>query len=127
VINRVIATARDAGPPGDDFSYGYGYIDANAAVSATVPEVAENPMGDLAEWVRLHRRAETSEPPVVVVAPEPEAVPEGEFTDPTGVLLPRMVTLQLVGAPLLVIVILTLAATAFAVAAVRRIRARSSR
>jgi len=126
VINRVIATARDAGPPGDDFSYGYGYIDAFAAVSATVPEVDENPMGDLADWVRLHRRAETSEPPVVV-APEPEAAPKGEFSDPTGVLLPPIVTLQLVGAPLLAIVILALVAGAFVVAVVRRIRARSSR
>jgi type VII secretion-associated serine protease mycosin len=127
VINRVIATARDAGPPGEDFSYGYGYIDAFAAVSATVPEVAENPMGDLAEWVRLYRRADTPEQPVVVVVPELEPVPEGEFSDPTGILLPRMVTLQLVGAPLLAIVILALVAAAFAVAAVRRIRARSSR
>jgi subtilisin family serine protease len=127
VINRVIATARDAGPPGDDFSYGYGYIDALAAVSATVPDVVENPMGDLAEWVRIHRRADVAEPPVVVVVPELEAVPEGEFTDPTGVLLPRMVTVQLVGAPLLAIMLLTLVVVVFLVAAVRRIRARSSR
>ena len=35
VINRVIATARDVGPAGADFTYGYGLVDAAAAVGAT--------------------------------------------------------------------------------------------
>jgi type VII secretion-associated serine protease mycosin len=127
VINRVIATARDAGPPGNDFTYGFGYIDARAAVSATVPHVSENPMGDLAEWVRLYRRADAPEQPVVVVVPEVESQPQVDYTDPTGILLPRIVTLQLVGLPLLAFVLLTAGATVFVVVAVRRIRASRSR
>ena len=127
VVNRIIATARDAGPPGNDFTYGFGYVDALAAVSATVPEVAENPMGDLAEWVRLYRRADAPEQPVVVVVPEVEAVHEAEYADPTGILLPRIVTLQLVGLPLLAIVILTSVVAVVVVTAVRRIRASRSR
>ena len=53
VIQRVVATADDAGPPGADFSYGYGLVDATQAVSAEVATVTENPMGDLHEWVRV--------------------------------------------------------------------------
>jgi len=127
VINRVIATARDAGPPGNDFTYGFGYVDALAAVSATVPEVSDNPMGDLAEWVRIYRRADAPEQPAVVVVPEVEAAPKGEFADPTGVLLPRIVTLQLVGLPLVVVMILTSVVAVLIVAAVRQIRAARSR
>src|SRR5690606_5260354 len=55
VINRIIATARDVGPEGHDAWYGYGLIDAGAAVTASVPPVTANPMGDLAEWVRVYR------------------------------------------------------------------------
>jgi hypothetical protein len=84
-------------------------------------------MGDLAGWVRLYRRADAPEQSVVVVVPELEAVPQGEYGDPTGILLPRIVTLQLVGLPLLAAVVLTGAATGSAVAAVRRIRAARSR
>ena len=127
VVNRVIATARDAGPPGNDFTYGFGYVDALAAVSTTVPEVAENPMGDLAEWVRLYRRADAPEQPVLVVVPEVHAVHEADYVDPTGILLPRIVTLQLVGLPLLVTLLLTAVAGVFVVATVRRIRASRSR
>ena len=66
VINRIVATARPAGEPGPDPIYGFGILDAAAAVSATVPLVDTNPMGDLAEWIRLYRRANVvpSAPPV---------------------------------------------------------------
>jgi Subtilisin-like serine proteases len=101
VIQRIVATARDAGPPGADFTYGFGYLDAYAAVTADVPVVDENPMGDLADWVRLHRRADATPTPVETVEPVPEAAPESGVPDPTGVLLPSLVDLQLVGAPLL--------------------------
>jgi len=127
VINRVVATARDAGPPGNDFAYGFGYVDARAAVSATVAEVAVNPMGDLAEWVRLYRRADAPEEPVDVVVPEVNVAPSGEYADPTDILLPRIVTLQLVGLPLLVAALLLAVAAVFVVGAVRRIRHSRSR
>lgn len=72
VINRIIRTAIPV--PGvtevPDPLYGYGLIDASAAIAADLPAVDANPMGDLAEWVRLYRRADASEP-----VPEPEATP----------------------------------------------------
>ena len=127
VIQRVIATARDAGPPGADFTFGFGYVDAWAAVSADVPEVETNPMGDLAEWVRIHRRAEATVAPAEVVVPAPRAdAPDGP-PDPTGTLLPSLVALQVTGAPLLALGILALAAGGLLLGTLRRIRPRRSR
>ena len=127
VINRVVATARDAGPPGADFTYGYGYVDAFAAVSADVAAVDANPMGDLAEWVRINRRAEATAAPVETVVPSPEPSPESWATDPTGTLLPSVVTLELVGVPMLVVLLFALGAGALATGAVRRFRPPRSR
>ncbi|MFE9692863.1 type VII secretion-associated serine protease mycosin [Micromonospora sp. NPDC005806] len=44
VINRIIKTARDAGPPGRDPQYGFGRIDPVAALTANVPTVSANPL-----------------------------------------------------------------------------------
>ncbi|MDR7280965.1 S8 family serine peptidase [Catenuloplanes atrovinosus] len=46
LINRLTATARDQGPDGRDPQYGFGAIDAAAAVGADVPAVSANPVGD---------------------------------------------------------------------------------
>ena len=46
VINRLVRTARDAGPAGVDSTYGYGVLDAGAAVTADVVAVTANPLGD---------------------------------------------------------------------------------
>ena len=127
VINRVIATARDAGPPGADFSYGYGYLDAAAAVSSDVPSVDANPMGDLADWVRVNRRAEATPASEEVVTPLPEAAPDGRWADPTGTLLPPLVDLQLVGAPLLAAVVILLAGSGLLAGTLRRMRPPRSR
>lgn len=127
VINRVVATARDAGPPGADFTYGFGYLDAAAAVSGDVPLVDANPMGDLAEWVRINRRAEATPTPEEVVIPVPEAAPGGGAVDPTGTLLPRLVDLQLVGAPLLAGAIVVFVAGGLLVGTLRRMRPPRSR
>jgi subtilisin family serine protease len=127
VINRIVATARDAGPTGADYTYGFGYLDADAAVSADVPEVSANPMGDLAEWVRLNRRAEaTPEPPDVVVS-APEASGEAGPPDPTGVLLPSLISLQLVGAPVFAVALMLFVAGGLVVGALRGIRPPRSR
>ena len=58
VVNRIIATARPATATVPDPLYGFGLIDAAAAVSAEVPAVASNPLGSLAEWITMHRRAD---------------------------------------------------------------------
>ncbi len=60
VLNRLIRTAKPApnAGSGQNTLYGYGLVDAAAAVSSiAVPSVSSNPLGDLAEWVRLYRRA----------------------------------------------------------------------
>ncbi|MGR6321585.1 type VII secretion-associated serine protease mycosin [Micromonospora soli] len=44
VINRIIRTARDAGPAGRDPQYGYGRINPVAALTANVPTVSANPL-----------------------------------------------------------------------------------
>ena len=127
VINRVVATARDAGPSGADFTYGFGYVDAAAAVSSDVAAVTANPMGDLAEWVRINRRAEAPPAPAETVVPTPDPRPESWASDPTGTLLPSVVTLELVGLPVLVILLFAVGAGALAVGAVRRFRPPRSR
>ena len=76
VINRIIRTARR--PAGvtavPSPVYGYGLLDAAAAVTATVPHVTANPMGDLTEWVHIHRRAETPST-AAPQAPDAQAAP----------------------------------------------------
>ena len=71
VMNRIIKTAKK---PADvskvpDPLYGYGVIDAHAAVTADVPSVAKNPMGDLAAWVKVNRRQEAGPLPTQTAAP----------------------------------------------------------
>lgn len=61
VIQRILVTTTDPGEEGKDNLYGHGIIDANAAVTADVPEVENNPMGSIAQWITLHRRAEIGE------------------------------------------------------------------
>lgn len=101
VINRLTATARDAGDPGPDVAYGFGLLDAYAAVTADVPQVEANPMGDLAEWIRVNRPHD-AEGEAIEAGPAPvaQSAPEGTF-DPVGVLVPSPMMLSQVGAPLL--------------------------
>ena len=107
VINRIVSTANDAGKKGDDPIYGFGTLDAAAAVSGTVPAVTANPMGDLSDWIRVHRRANAPEPtstPVPLPEPTGSAPPPVEAgpATPLGTLLPTVAQLRDVGIPLLV-------------------------
>ena len=122
VINRVISSARDVGPSGADFTYGFGLVDAAAAVGDDIPAVTQNPMGDLAEWIRLNRRAEpTGEPSTAPHAqPDPDAVAAPE--NPIGTLLPSVTTLQLVGLPALVVALLATVLIGLVIGAVRSAR-----
>jgi type VII secretion-associated serine protease mycosin len=124
IIQRVIATARDAGDPGADPIYGFGLVDAAAAVSADVPAVDANPMGDLEAWIRLHRRAEST--PVAIpthtAAPTPPPVSAAGPSDPTGTLLPSANQLRNTGLPLLVFVLFAGALAGVVVLALRRFR-----
>lgn len=44
VVNRLLVTARDAGPAGRDDQFGFGIVDPVAAVTADVPLVDANPL-----------------------------------------------------------------------------------
>ena len=79
VINRIITTAKDAGAPGKDPLYGYGILNAEAALKAEVPEVSVNPLGTIAEWIRVHRRGNAAP---ATPLPTPTAVPSAAPTLP---------------------------------------------
>lgn len=127
VINRVVETARDAGATGADAIYGYGLIDAAAAVTADVDEVTANPVGDLAEWITLYRRADATPSPVptLTTAPTPPPAagrsPVGPATPP-GVILPTVNMLRNIGIPIVVILVFGALAIWVAISAVRGIR-----
>jgi len=63
VINRILATARDADP---SVLYGHGILDAAAAVRAEVPLVDSNPLGTMEEWIEMYRRADSEARPIVI-------------------------------------------------------------
>ena len=124
VINRITSTAKDAGASGPDAIYGFGLINAQAAVNATVPRVTENPMGSLSEWITVYRRADapqTPVPSVTPVAPEPEPVVVGP-ANPLGTLLPTVNQVRNVGIPLGVVVLFGSIAVVVIVTAVRQFK-----
>lgn len=93
VIERITKTARRAPGMTERPSplYGYGLVDAAAAVSDDVPLVSGNsPADQLKEWIRLYRRAPVKVPPTpthkpVEVTPLPRADP---VSTPASPLLP---------------------------------------
>jgi subtilisin family serine protease len=126
VIHRIIQTARrPAGVPDlPDNLYGYGLVDAAAAVSANVPTVTSNPMGDLREWIRVHRRAAGEPVPGPSVAPvQVPALPEPD--QPSSVaspLLPTEATLLYGSLPLMAVTVAAILVALGVTAAVRRVR-----
>ncbi|MDQ0078809.1 S8 family serine peptidase [Arthrobacter oryzae] len=60
VINRIVTTAKDAGAPGKDPIYGFGVLNAEAALKDDVPETKVNPLGTVGDWIRIHRRGEAA-------------------------------------------------------------------
>jgi type VII secretion-associated serine protease mycosin len=133
VIQRLIATATPAGVEGPDPIYGYGLVDAGAAVSASVPAVTANPMGDLADWIRVNRRAQSSpsEAETLEPAPEPTAsalpVPNASGASPMGTLLPTLAQLRDVGVPLALFALFGGALIAVGVSATGQLRNRHPR
>lgn len=126
VINRIIRTAHPAAAAKavPDPLYGYGLVDAAAAVSATVPSVTENPMGSLEDWIRLYRRADTGPAPIqtaepVEIAPLP---PADTATRAASPLLPSSETLLYGTLPLMAGSAAAILVALGVTAAVRRIR-----
>lgn len=118
-INRVVSTATDAGVKGNDPIYGYGLVNAAAAVRDKVPLVTKNPMGSLAAWIHLNRRAQATAPPTAHSTAAP-ARAAGAPQNPLGVLYPTPTELRNVGIPLGVILAFALAAILMLVAAARQ-------
>jgi subtilisin family serine protease len=127
VIERIISTARDAGAVGADPIYGFGLVDAAAAVSANVEVVTANPMGDLAEWIRVYRRGEPTTAPIPtgIATPTPAPVIAGPAS-PSGTLLPSVIQLRSVGLPLLVLAVFVALLASLVVVGVRRFKGRAN-
>jgi subtilisin family serine protease len=121
-INRVVSTATDAGAKGIDPIYGHGLLNAAAAVRNAVPNVKANPMGDLAAWIHLNRRAEPTATPTTPPTSASSATPTHAVagpTNPLGILYPTPTQLRNVGLPLAVLLAFGLAALVLIVLAVR--------
>ncbi len=125
VINRIIRTARPAAGATSvpDEKYGYGLVDANAAVTGSVASVDANPMGNLHEWVRLFRRADASPAPApsssAFVVPD---LPEADRPDARSPLLPSTDTLLYGSVPLAAGTLAAILVALGVTAAARRIR-----
>ncbi|TQO19281.1 subtilase family protein [Rhodoglobus vestalii] len=129
VINRIVKTAHDTGAPGTDAIYGYGLIDAEDAVKARIPLVDKNPMGSLAEWITIYRRAASTPVPLPTSsetstpAPVPNAAPDAAGpASPFGTLLPTVSMLRNVGVPLAIYAIFLTILAAWGLAVWRRFR-----
>ena len=126
VINRIIRTARPAAgaTASPDPKYGYGLVDAAAAVSANVASVSSSPLGmTLKEWVRLYRRAD------VDPAPQPSSspvtlpdLPAADRVDARSPLLPTADTLRYGTVPLMAGTLAAILVALGVTAAARRIR-----
>lgn len=127
VIERIVATAEPVGAEVPSPLYGFGLLRAADAVGASVPAVTANPMGDLAEWVRVHRRAAVDDPQegadasAAGPAPMPTAVPRASAASPEGVWLPSAAQLREVGIPLALLLGFGLAAAGLVMFSVREL------
>ncbi|MFG1843500.1 type VII secretion-associated serine protease mycosin [Micromonospora sp. NPDC049175] len=83
VINRIIRTARDAGPAGRDPQYGFGLIDPVTALSANVPPVAANPLLDPAAAPAQTAPAQPAPAPTGDATEEFDVTQHGDRGGPT--------------------------------------------
>ncbi|WOQ68941.1 S8 family serine peptidase [Microbacterium limosum] len=127
VVNRLVQTATPAPAASarPDPLYGYGIVNAQAAVEAEVAPVSANPMGDLAEWIRLYRRADVDPQPeqtdesAAEIPPLPPADPPSERA---SALLPSADSLRYGTLPLVAGTVAGILVALGVTAAVRRIR-----
>lgn len=81
VINRIVSTAKDKGAAGKDPLYGFGVLNAEAALKDSVPEATVNPLGSISDWIRVHRRGNLADPAPLPSSQVASAVPT--LPDPT--------------------------------------------
>ncbi|GAA4352073.1 S8 family serine peptidase [Microbacterium rhizosphaerae] len=124
VIERIIKTAHPAtGAKTPDPLYGYGLVDAAAAVSASVPSVETNPMGSLSDWVHLYRRAaSTPQPTRDATTYTVPPLPPADAASRPSALLPSEGTLLYGTLPLVALTAVGILVALGVTAAVRRIR-----
>lgn len=127
VIQRIIETSKPSkhATADPDPLYGYGLIDAAAAVTAKVPTVSENPMGSLEEWVEQYRRGETTEDGPVIDDGEvvlPDLPPADSPAKQASVYLPSTQSLLRGTVPLLTVTLPGILIALGVTVAVRRIR-----
>ncbi|TYB40882.1 S8 family serine peptidase [Actinomadura chibensis] len=81
VVQRLINTTKDAGPPGKDNMTGYGVIIPAAALTANVPKNAPNPVfAGYDRWLASHPEA-TSKAPTKTKVPKSEATKKADQAD----------------------------------------------
>lgn len=83
VIQRIIGTARPVTAAVPDPLYGFGYIDAEAAVRAAAPAVTANPLGSLERWIAVNRRADSGSTVLEIPAPQESLGREAEAPEVT--------------------------------------------
>ena len=133
VINRLIKSAVPVPEMNrtPDPLYGYGLLDVGAAVTASIPRVDANPMGDLKEWIRLYRRADSPVAPEPEVTATPVAVPPLPVVEtvvqPQSPLLPTAETLRYGTLPLIAVTVPGILIALGVTAAARRIRTERGR
>ncbi len=75
VINRLLVTATPASESIPDPLYGYGLVNAYAALTVDVPSVSASPLGSLEAWITLHRKRQ-GESAIVPLGPSATEVDE---------------------------------------------------
>lgn len=120
VIQRVIATATvKAGQQVPSPVYGYGLINPMGALFDSVAPVTANPMGSLADWVRLHRRTDGG-----TASPQPSVAPNIQADPPAQrfavSLVPTAQSLAYVTVPLAVLTVFGTLAVLLGIGATRR-------
>lgn len=126
VIHRITATATSPGVDVPSPIYGYGLVDAAAAVNAVMPAVASNPAQELKDWIHIHRRAEVTPAPepteLPTASPTPTPVPQAGVANPLGTVLPTVAQLRDVGVPLLTIAVFLTLLMVWLFTFIRRVR-----
>ena len=131
-MDRIIRTANPNGRDVPSPIYGNGLINAAAAVTADLPaSTSPTPAAQLAEWIRIHRRAEAEvpEPAPAPNVPEPVAPKEDPplpAQDASAAWLPHQLPLTYITVPLAVLVGFGILGTLFGIGATRRFK-RTSR
>lgn len=126
VINRITATATSPGVSVPSPIYGYGLVDAAAAVNASVPAVSTSPTQALKDWIHIHRRAEVLPAPTPtdspIPSPSPTTAPQAGPSSPLGTLLPTVAQLRDIGVPLLVFAVFLTLLAVWLISFLRRVR-----